>query len=61
MIFLFKFYTKVGRQEYSTGSKTIEAKNYDESVKKLNSLDLPMHTFSTVQEITNHTKTKQKS
>ncbi len=38
-------------QEFIIGSKVIEAPNYDKALKIFNSLDVPMHTVTTVQKI----------
>ena len=48
--FLFKLYTKTRQgQEFLICTKTINAENIDNANKSFNRLDLPFHTFSTVQ------------
>lgn len=49
--FKYKFYIKTGSQEFLVAVKGIDAINVDEANKKLSKLDLPFHTFSTVQKI----------
>jgi hypothetical protein len=52
--FKYKFYTKTNqKQEFFICSKIIDAKNIDDANKKLSKLDLPFHTFSTVETIKN--------
>ena len=52
--FIFKTYIKTSQdQEFNTGQKIIEAKNYDEAKKLFSKLDLPFHHFSTVETIKN--------
>jgi hypothetical protein len=47
----FELFTRAKNQEFITGSKTIEAPDYDSALKKLNKLDLPFHHFATVKTI----------
>jgi hypothetical protein len=50
--FKYKFYAKTNqKQEFFICSKIIDAKNIDDANKKLSKLDLPFHTFSTVETI----------
>ena len=52
--FIFNMYTRTNQgQEFNTGQKIIEAKNYDEAKKLFSKLDLPFHHFSTVKTIKN--------
>lgn len=48
--FIFKLYTKTRQgQEFLISAKTITAKNVDDANKAFNRLDLPFHTFCTIQ------------
>jgi len=49
--FKYKFYIRTGSQEFLVAVKGIDAVNIDEANKQLSKLDLPYHTFSTVQKI----------
>jgi hypothetical protein len=49
--FKYKFYIKTGSQEFLVAVKGIDAANIDDANKKLYKLDVPFHTFSTVQKI----------
>ena len=50
--FLFKLYTRTKQnQEFLIGCKTINAENQETANKIFNRLDLPFHTFSTIQII----------
>ena len=55
--FLFKMYIKTSQgQEFKTGQKIIDAKNYDEANKLFSNLDVPFHHFATVETIKNQKK-----
>ena len=48
--FLFKMYTRTNNgQEFVVGQRSITAKDVDDALKIFNRLDLPFHTFSTVE------------
>lgn len=49
--YYYKFWMRLGKQEYQTGGKRIIAQNVDQANKELNKLDLPFHHFSTVELI----------
>lgn len=50
--FKYNFYIRTKqKQDFVTASKIINAKNLEDAYKQLLKLDLPFHTFSTVQII----------
>jgi len=52
--FLFKLFIRTSQgQEFNTGNKVIEAKNYDQANKLFSKLDIPFCHFVTVETIKN--------
>ena len=50
--FKFEMFTRISQgQEFTIGSKTIDAPNYDNALKEFNKLDLPFHHFALVKKI----------
>jgi hypothetical protein len=50
--FIFKTYIRTSQnQEFNTGQKIIDAKNYDEANKLFSKLDVPFCHFVTVETI----------
>jgi len=50
--FIFKLYIRTNQnQEFNTGKKVIQAKNYDEANKLFSKLDVPFCQFVTVETI----------
>jgi hypothetical protein len=44
-------YTSTGGQEFNVGNKTINGKDYDEANRKFSKMELPFHSFATVEKI----------